>query len=568
VASSGFWHRLFETLIAPFAYLKHYASIFKSADKRGKTAIVLSSVCPGLGAILYNSWIKPLLKLIGTGLFVYYMTGPGYRFLLKETVFAGLHMQLYHIFILIGFVYFYFYNLRATLIAVKEKDITTPAWFLKSKQVFKSKGQAWHDYVALWKHSSFLERFYLISPFLVMGVYQILRKRPIKGLLLLLIEGLFIYYMAATGVFDIIDFFVLDTDFRPSTFNLVYGFIAFVLSGIFLYVYVHNIKTVTIYIKDKMYEIKPFLVELKALGDHKLYVSLLTAPIIGVLVFTVVPLLFMISIAFTSYQGASLDFIWTGLESFGSLILVQDNFATLLSIIRWTLIWAFFATFTNYFGGILLAALINKKIIKWKKMWRTVFIITMATPQFVSLLIMYQMFGTQGPVNQFLINSGLIQTGINFWGVQWQARLLVILVNMWIGIPYLMVLTSGILMNIPKDLYEAATVDGASRTQQFFKITMPYMLYVTGPLLITGFISNINNFNVIYLLTQGRPYGVGLVNAGGTDILITWLYQLTRTHRMYNLSAAIGIIIFLMSAGFSLAVYRRTAAYKREGELR
>ncbi len=568
MASSGFWHQLFHTLIAPFAYLKRYASIFKNADKRGKTAILLSSACPGLGTLLYDSWIKPIVKLLGTGLFIYYMTGPGYRFLIKETVFAGLHMQLYHILLLMGLVYFHLYNLRLTLIAVEKQAVVPPAWFIKSKQVFASKIKAGSDYAALWKHGSFWERLALVSPFLVMGLYQIVRKRPIKGLLLLLIEGLFIYYMAVTGIFDIIDFFVLDTDFRPSTFNLVYGFIAFVLSGIFLYVYVHNIKTVTIYIKDKMYEIKPFLQELKALGDHKLYVSLLTAPIIGVLVFTVVPLLFMISIAFTGYEGASLDFLWTGLESFRSLILVQDNFATLLSVIRWTLIWAFFATFTNYFGGILLAALINKKIIKWKKMWRTVFIITMATPQFVSLLIMYQMFGTQGPINQFLLNLGLIQNGINFWGVQWQARLLVIVINMWIGIPYLMVLTSGILMNIPKDLYEAATVDGASRTQQFFKITMPYMLYVTGPLLITGFISNINNFNVIYLLTQGRPYGVGLVNAGGTDILITWLYQLTRTHRLYNMSAAIGIIIFLMSAGFSLAVYRRTAAYKREGELR
>jgi arabinogalactan oligomer/maltooligosaccharide transport system permease protein len=568
VASSGFWNQLFNSLIAPFAYLRKYASIFKSADKRGKTAIVLSSIFPGLGTILYHSWIKPMLKLVGTGLFVYYMTGPGYRFLVKATVFSGLHMQLYHILMLIGFVYFYFHNLRLTLIAVEKGEVITPAWFVKSKQVFIEKGRAWRDYTSLWRHGSAAERWALLSPFFAMGLYQIIRKRPIKGLLLLLIEGLFIYYMVATGIFDIIDFFVLDTDFRPSTFNLVYGFIAFVLTGVFLYVYTHNIKTVTIYVKDRMYEIKPFLQELKALGDHKLYVSLLTAPIIGVLVFTVVPLLFMISIAFTGYQGASLDFLWTGFESFRSLILVQDNFATLLSVIRWTLIWAFFATFTNYFGGILLAALINKKIIKLKKMWRTVFIITMATPQFVSLLIMYQMFGTQGPINQFLLNLGIIQNGINFWGVQWQARLLVIIVNMWIGIPYLMVLTSGILMNIPKDLYEAATVDGASRTQQFFKITMPYMLYVTGPLLITGFISNINNFNVIYLLTQGRPYGVGLVNAGGTDILITWLYQLTRTHRLYNMSAAIGIIIFLMSAGFSLAVYRRTAAYKREGELR
>jgi len=137
---------------------------------------------------------------------------------------------------------------------------------------------------------------------------------------------------------------------------------------------------------------------------------------------------------------------------------------------------------------------------------------------------------------------------------------------MWVGIPYMMLLTSGILMNIPEDLYEAATIEGANKLQLFMRVTMPYMLFVTAPLLVTGFIHNLNNFNVIYLLTQGRPLGVGLVNAGGTDILITWLYQLTRSFRLYNLSAAIGIIIFILSASISLSIYRRTASYRREGE--
>jgi len=93
-----------------------------------------------------------------------------------------------------------------------------------------------------------------------------------------------------------------------------------------------------------------------------------------------------------------------------------------------------------------------------------------------------------------------------------------------------------------------------------------HSIFITTPLLVTGFIHNINNFNVIFLLTQGKPLGVGLVNAGGTDILITWLYQLTRSYRLYNLSAAIGIIIFIISATISLTIYRRTASYQREGE--
>jgi arabinogalactan oligomer/maltooligosaccharide transport system permease protein len=378
--------------------------------------------------------------------------------------------------------------------------------------------------------------------------------------------------MAMYGVSDIIDFLALDTTnlspefIRPSTFNLVYGLLAFLLTSIFIYIYKKNIQTVTIYVKDKVYQIKPFLIELKELKNHKLYVTFLTFPILGILGFTVLPLVFMILIAFTGYQGSGQHFTWTGISVFKDLLLISDNLYTLLSVIEWTLIWAFFATFTNYFGGIFLATLINKKGIKGKKIWRTIFIITMATPQFVSLLIMNQMFASNGPVNQFLLNLGLVDMGINFWGEQTTARILIIVINMWIGIPYLMLLTSGILMNIPEELYEAATIEGASKRQLFTKITMPYMLFITAPLLVTGFISNINNFNVIYLLTQGKPLGVGLVNAGGTDILITWLYKLTSTYRLYNLSAAIGIIIFVLSASFSLVIYRRTASYKREGE--
>lgn len=568
MSQSGIFISLFNKLIDPFRTLGKYRVIFRGAKLRGKIAILMATFLPGSGALLVNSWVKSVLKFLLSFVFVFYLATEGYKYIVGIESFPGLNMGLYHVLMIIIFVYFWIHSLSKTLLLVEQESYQTPEWVKKSITQAKIKRQAWNDYRTLWKHSSLIDKLWLLSPFIFMGLYQIIRRRPLKGLLLFTIEAGFIFYMTWTGVFDIVDFFILETEFRPSTFNLVYGFVAFVLTGIFIYVYTHNIKTVTIYIKDKLYPIKPILSELKELTDHRLYITLLTTPIIGVLVFTIVPLLFMISIAFTGYQGASLSFGWTGLESFRSLVLVRENLATLISVIRWTLIWAFFATFTNYFGGILLAALINKKMIKWKKLWRTIFIITMATPQFVSLLIMYQMFGTQGPVNQTLLNLGIIDQGINFWGIQWQARTLVIIINMWIGIPYLMVLTSGILMNIPKDLYEAATVDGASRLQQFFKITMPYMLYVTAPLLVTGFISNINNFNIIYLLTQGRPYGVGLVNAGGTDILITWLYQLTRTHRMYNLSAAIGIIIFLLSALISLGIYRNTASYKREGELR
>jgi arabinogalactan oligomer/maltooligosaccharide transport system permease protein len=124
-------------------------------------------------------------------------------------------------------------------------------------------------------------------------------------------------------------------------------------------------------------------------------------------------------------------------------------------------------------------------------------------------------------------------------------------------------------MNIPTDYYEAATIDGASPVRMFFNVTMPYMLQVTTPYLITQFVGNINNFNVIWLLTGGGPvdniyYGGGS-QAQSTDLLVTWLYRLTTDQNpKYNLASVIGIVIFVISAVLSLITYNRTSSAKGE----
>jgi len=129
-----------------------------------------------------------------------------------------------------------------------------------------------------------------------------------------------------------------------------------------------------------------------------------------------------------------------------------------------------------------------------------------------------------------------------------------------------MLITSGILMNIPNELYESAKIDGASAIQAFFKITLPYVLFVTAPYLITQFIGNLNNFNVIYLLTGGAPSTTDYFQAGKTDLLVTWLYKLTVNNYEYNLASTIGIFSFIICAIVSLLTYHNTASYKREGD--
>lgn len=215
----------------------------------------------------------------------------------------------------------------------------------------------------------------------------------------------------------------------------------------------------------------------------------------------------MISMAFTNYSKVDnhlILFNWVGLKNFERIINIHDSFGqTFWSVLGWTLIWAVLATGLNYILGMILGIVINRKQTKFKSFWRFCFILSIAIPQFVSLLVIRSMLKSDGIVNVMLKNAGLISKSLPFFSNATWARVTVVLVNLWIGIPYTLMQVTGILQNIPVELYEAAKVDGAGPVKTFFKITLPYMIFVTTPYLITTFTANINNFNVIYLLTKG-----------------------------------------------------------------
>ena len=242
---------------------------------------------------------------------------------------------------------------------------------------------------------------------------------------------------------------------------------------------------------------------------------------------------------------------------------------TFIELTEWTILWAILATFSNYILGMIVALMINKKGIKLKALWRTLFVITIAVPQFVSLLLMNQMLQTNGAINVLLSDISKMFGGgpveIQFLNsTTLMARATVVIVNCWVGIPYTILSMSGILMNIPEDLYESARIDGASPVKTFTAITLPYMIFVTTPQLITQFVGNINNFNVIYLLTGGGPTTQDYYQAGRTDILVTWLFTLSMTSQDYGLAAAIGILVFIVCATISLIVYNNSKSMKDE----
>lgn len=423
---------------------------------------------------------------------------------------------------------------------------------------------------------------------LVMGISNLRRKQIVKGLSFLITEIFFLCYMVMTGVRSLTNMTTLGTNIQGWIYDedlgidvlsqgdnsmliLLYGVITIFLIIFFVLVWRANLKSA---LEAQNYEKKNkrapgFQEDFKAYFNTKFNRTMLIFPMIGILAFTVLPLVYMILVAFTNYDNAHQPpgnlFTWVGVANFKT-ILGSGNIIsqTFWPVLGWTIIWAIFATGLNYLGGILLALLINRKGIKFKSFWRTIFVMSIAIPSFVSLLVMRTMLQPYGAINVLLKQWGWIQTSIPFLTNATVAKITIIVVNLWIGIPYTMLITSGILMNIPADLYEAAKVDGANAKVIFRKIIMPYVLFVTTPYLITQFIGNINNFNVIYLLSGGGPSTLDFYQAGRTDLLVTWLYKLTVSSKDYCYASAIGIIVFLFSAMFSLITYRKTSAYNNE----
>ena len=425
---------------------------------------------------------------------------------------------------------------------------------------------------------------------IIMGLGNLRRGQIIKGLLMLAFEVGFFLFHIFFGWQYLKDFGTLGTVSQRRVWDeavqiyrrvpgdnsmLILLFSVLTLATIipFVLIWAANMKSALKVQKQAEAGVKPntFIQDLKTLLDERFHITLLTMPMISLAAFTVLPIIFMVLIAFTNFdkthQPPGSLFTWVGMTN------VTDVFwgdalksRTFFGILGWTLIWAVFATFTNYILGMILAMMINKKGIRLKKMWRTIFVITIAVPQFVSLLLVSKMFTDTGVVNVLLQQWGLTDGPIPFLTDPTLARILVIVINLWVGIPYTMLMTTGILMNIPADLYESASIDGAGPVRQFFSITLPYMLFVTTPQMITTFVGNINNFNVIYLLTTGGPLTLDYYQAGKTDLLVTWLYKLTVNEQNYSLASTIGIFIFLIVSSLSLLVYNLTGSVKKEDQ--
>ena len=236
----------------------------------------------------------------------------------------------------------------------------------------------------------------------------------------------------------------------------------------------------------------------------------------------------------------------------------------LLPVAIWTVLFAFSTTLINILAGLVLGILLNNKRLKFRNFYRAMLFLPWAVPAMISILMWKTLFNVSfGGLNRLI---GLFEVSPVPWLVDglW-AKMAILLVNLWLGFPYMMTATIGALSSIPEELYEAASIDGASRWGQVRHITLPNLTAAFTPIALGTFAFNFNNFGIIYLLTAGGPVEKGnLPTAQSTDILISWGYNTAFTgqgDQAYGMASAIALIVAVLTIGISLVNFRAAGVF-------
>lgn len=276
--------------------------------------------------------------------------------------------------------------------------------------------------------------------------------------------------------------------------------------------------------------------------------------------------------SFVADSGQSLDVGYrapVGWSNFSKLVRSPQVSGPFVRVFVWTFEWAFLSVLTTFVLGLLLAVLLNDEKLRFKGLYRVLLIVPYAVPAVISALVWRGLLNTEvGLINNVI--EAIIGVRVPWLQEPFWAKTALVLVNLWLGFPYMMLINLGSLQSIPSELYEAARVDGATGWQQFGHITLPLLLVSVAPLLVSSFAFNFNNFSVVYLVTKGRPAIAGAQTpAGATDILISYTYRLafeSAGGTDYGLASAVTILIFLIIATLSWANFRFTGALEEVRE--
>ena len=406
---------------------------------------------------------------------------------------------------------------------------------------------------------------------LVPGLGQIYNKQVVKGAVFFVLMACFFsvfHEFLRVGFWGL---FTLGTELPRdnSVFLLAKGVICLIVAAFGLGVYYWSIRDA--YLCGEKRDLGIELVGVKK--QYQLLLSegfpyLMITPGFILLVFVVVfPIIFGFSIAFTNYDlyhtppAKLVD--WVGLKNFFNIFRLDLWRSTFFDVLQWTVIWTLIATTLQCSVGVLLAILVNQKDLRFKPLIRTILILPWAVPGFVTILVFAGMFNeTFGVINNGILASLGIEPKAWMTDPFWTKTAL-ILMQTWLGFPFVFAMTTGVLQAIPDDLYEAATIDGASTWHKLTTITLPLVLYSIAPIIITQYTFNFNNFNIIYLFNNGGPAVMGS-NAGGTDILVSWIYKLTMSSSQYAIAASITILLSIFVVGIALWQFRATNSFKQD----
>ncbi|POO81875.1 sugar ABC transporter permease [Bacillus sp. MBGLi97] len=404
---------------------------------------------------------------------------------------------------------------------------------------------------------------------IIPGLGQFYNKQWIKGLLFLLLGVSFFAVFGDLLNMGLWGLFTLGTEVPRdnSIFLLAEGIIAVIVTGFELAVYYANLRDA--YQNGKRRDEQKELSSLKEQYHNLMaqgYPYLISGPSLFILIFAVVfPILFSFALAFTNYNlyhsppAHLVD--WVGLKTFSEIFTVDIWRSTFLDVLAWTIVWTLVASTLQVGLGILLAVVVNQKEVRFKKFFRTILVLPWAVPGFVTILVFAGLFNDSfGAFNHQILAAFGIDPIPWMTNANW-TKLALILMQGWLGFPYVFIVTTGVLQSIPDDLYEAATIDGASAFSKFRHITMPLILIAMAPIIITQFTFNFNNFNIIYLFNGGGPAVPGST-AGGTDILVSWIYKLTMQSSQYSLAAALTILLSVFVISIALWQFRRTNSFK------
>lgn len=415
---------------------------------------------------------------------------------------------------------------------------------------------------------------------LIPGLGQIYNKQKAKGYIFLAVTALFLVYFIGIGAGELSKLVTLGTvrGQDNSLFILIRGAFHLIITVVYFLFYALNIKDAGTVAK----RINNGIAVPKTLKDmvHAIYENgfpyLLIIPSYIAMTFAIIfPVLVTLMIAFTNYDfkhtapTTLLD--WIGFQNFTNMWTLSTFRSAFTSVLGWTLIWALAASTLQIVLGILTAIVANQPFVKGKRIFGVIFLLPWAVPAFITILTFSNMFNDSvGAINaQVIPLFAKIFPFLDGVLVPWKTdptwtKIALIMMQGWLGFPYIYVLTLGILQSIPNDLYEAAYIDGANGWQKFRNITFPMILAVAAPTLISQYTFNFNNFSIIYLFNDGGPGSVG-GNAGSTDILISWIYKLTtNSSPQYSMAAAVTLIISVIVISISMVAFKKLHAFDME----